>query len=70
MQALDSTAETKCSVQERLIEEQAALRAILAWNRYSLRFKNKNPHQEQNGITAHPRNIRKKFVELGRNSEQ
>jgi hypothetical protein len=51
-----------------LIEEQAALRAVLAWNRYSLRFKNKKPHQKQNGVIVHPRNIRREFVELGRNS--
>jgi hypothetical protein len=68
MQALDNTARAICAGQESLIEEQAALRIILAWNRYSLRLKNRNPHQQLNGVTLHPRNIRKKFVELGRNS--
>jgi hypothetical protein len=68
MQALDNTTRAICAGQESLIEEQAALRAILARNRYSLRFKKENPHQQQNGITIHPRDIRKKFEELERNS--
>jgi hypothetical protein len=63
-QALDNTARTMCTGQDRLIEKQATLRGTLERNIHSLRFMNK----EQSGITIHPRDIGKEFVESVRSS--